>query len=234
MSAGSRDGADDLTAPMGKPRSILSRTARILAIVLMTATAFDLSGCSVSGAPARAPCGVQPIGEVALRGGAVVLGEGGVLPEEGPPRHASVGAFAIDRTEVTNAQFTEFVTATGYITLAERAPDPALYPGVPASKLKPSSIVFMGAKADPNLSTPGLWWQVVPGADWRHPEGPGSDLKGRDRRPVVHVGYQRRKPELHAFPAHRAEPRTRLPIQAEPSRRLAGDRQGHPLARAGL
>jgi formylglycine-generating enzyme required for sulfatase activity len=101
----------------------------------------------------------------------------------------TVGPFSIDRTEVTNAQFAAFVKATGYVTLAERRPDPALYPGVPADQLKPSSLVFVGA-AGLGSGDPSLWWRVVDGASWKHPEGPGSDLAGRERHPVVQVAFE--------------------------------------------
>ena len=80
------------------------------------------------------------------------------------------------------------MNATGYITLAERQPDPALYPGVPADKLKPSSLVFVGAKGL-GSGDPSGWWRVIDGASWKHPEGPGSDLTGRERHPVVQVAY---------------------------------------------
>jgi formylglycine-generating enzyme required for sulfatase activity len=101
----------------------------------------------------------------------------------------TVGPFSIDRTEVTNAQFAAFVKATGYVTLAERQPDPALYPGVPADKLKPSSLVFVGA-AGLGSGDPSLWWRIIDGASWKHPEGPGSDLVGRERHPVVQVAFE--------------------------------------------
>lgn len=139
--------------------------------------------------PTRDCPGDAPTGEVALKGGTFLLGAKPEHDDEGPPRKVTVGAFSIDRTEVTNAQFAAFVTATGYVTLAERAPDPKLYPGVPASKLKPSSLVFVGAEGL-GSGDPSGWWRVVDGADWRHPEGPGSDLKGRERHPVVQVGYE--------------------------------------------
>lgn len=130
-----------------------------------------------------------PVGEVALKGGTFTLGADPEHPDEGPPRPVTVGPFSIDRTEVTNAQFAEFVAATGYVTLAERKPDPRLYPGVPASRLKPSSLVFVGARGLGN-GDPALWWQVTEGAQWRRPEGPGSSIRGRERHPVVQVAYE--------------------------------------------
>ena len=139
-------------------------------------------------APTRACPGPTPGGEVALKGGTFTLGAQAEHEEEGPARKVTVGPFSIDRTEVTNAQFAAFVKATGYVTLAERQPDPALYPGVPADKLKPSSLVFVGADAL-NDGNPARWWRVVDGASWKHPEGPGSDLTGRERHPVVQVAW---------------------------------------------
>lgn len=158
-------------------------------LAALAMAALMLAACGqkkTAEAPPR-PCPDQPTGEAVLAGGTFALGAKPMHPEEGPPKEVAVGAFAIDRTEVTNAQFAEFVTATGYVTLAERAPDPALYPGVPAEQLKPSSLVFVGG--GDLADGPGRWWRVVEGASWKQPEGPGSDLKGRERQPVVHVGY---------------------------------------------
>ncbi len=155
--------------------------------------AVILAGCGARAPelaePTRACPGVAPVGEVALKGGTFLLGADPEHEDEGPPRRVTVAPFSIDRTEVTNAQFAAFVKATGYVTLAERKPDPALYPGVPASKLKPSSLVFVGA-AGLGSGDPTLWWRIVEGANWRHPEGPGSSLAGRERHPVVQVGYE--------------------------------------------
>jgi formylglycine-generating enzyme len=134
-------------------------------------------------------CAPQPTGEVALKGGTFTLGAGAMHDDEGPGRTVTVGPFSIDRTEVTNAQFAEFVAATGYVTLSERDPDPALYPGVPREQLKPSSLVFVGNDEGLGDGNPARWWRIIDGASWKHPKGPGSDLKGRDRYPVVHIAY---------------------------------------------
>ncbi len=136
------------------------------------------------------PCPLPPSDQVQLKGGTFLMGGAPVRSEEGPPRPVTVGAFEIDRTEVTNAQFAEFVKATGYITLAERKPDPALYPGVDPKLLKPSSLVFVGAKADPSFNNPGLWWKIVDGAQWQKPTGPGSTNRDRLREPVVQVAWE--------------------------------------------
>jgi formylglycine-generating enzyme required for sulfatase activity len=94
----------------------------------------------------------------------------------------------MDKTEVTNEEFARFVQATGYITQAERKPDPRDLPGVPRERIpkEPFSIVF---KQPADLDEPLSWWHAVRGACWRHPEGPGSDLKGREKHPVVHVSW---------------------------------------------
>ena len=108
-----------------------------------------------------------------------------------PIHKVEVGGFWMDRTEVTNAQFREFVDATGYVTVAEKPPDPKLVPNAAPEDLKPFSIVFAAPDkdVDPNRVSHLTWWRAVKGADWRHPEGPDSDLKGRDKQPVVHVSY---------------------------------------------
>lgn len=134
--------------------------------------------------PSRAP---STAGMVLVKGGEYLQGAAPARREEGPPRATRVGSFWIDKTEVTNADFARFVAATGYVTLAEKPLDPKLYPGLSGDDLKPSAIVFVGAK-NPN-DGPGQWWRVVRGADWRHPEGPGSSIEGKENHPVVQIGY---------------------------------------------
>ncbi len=128
-------------------------------------------------------------GMVAIPAGTFSMGAAGERAEEGPPRTVSIAAFRIDRTEVTNAAFARFVAATGYKTLAERPLDPKLYPGLPKAQLVPSSLVFVGAKPGIDRSDPSAWWRVIPGADWRHPDGPGSSIDGRGVWPVTHVAW---------------------------------------------
>jgi formylglycine-generating enzyme required for sulfatase activity len=100
-----------------------------------------------------------------------------------------VDGFWIDRHPVTNAQFRRFVKATGYVTVAEQAPDPADYPDADPALLVPGALVFQPTAGPVDLRDWRTWWAWVPGADWRHPEGPGSTLHGRDRHPVVQVCY---------------------------------------------
>lgn len=116
-------------------------------------------------------------GMVRLAGGAQTLGATPRLPEEVAPRRITVDPFWIDPTDVTNGQFAAFVAATGYVTRAERGP-------------APSSLVFVGASENVDLGNPAAWWAVVPGADWRHPGGPGTSIEGLDHLPVVHVAYE--------------------------------------------
>jgi sulfatase modifying factor 1 len=106
-----------------------------------------------------------------------------------PWHDVTLAGFWIDRTEVTNAEFARFVEATNYVTSAERALDPKNFPGVPIEKLAPASPVFTPPGVPVPLDNPGQWWRLVPGADWRHPDGPGSDIKGRENHPVVQVSW---------------------------------------------
>jgi formylglycine-generating enzyme len=108
-------------------------------------------------------------------------------PDAMPVREIELRGFWIDRTEVTNAEFARFVAATGYLTVAERPPDPQLYPGVAPALLVPGSIVFTPPEGRADRNRPLSWWAYVPGADWRHPEGPGSTIEGRENHPVVQV-----------------------------------------------
>jgi formylglycine-generating enzyme required for sulfatase activity len=96
----------------------------------------------------------------------------------------------MDQTTVTNEQFAAFVRATGFVTLAEKKPDPRQYPNASEDQLVPGSLVFTSPKHAVPLHVPEAyrqWWQFVPGASWKHPEGPDSNLSGREKHPVVHV-----------------------------------------------
>jgi len=110
-------------------------------------------------------------------------------PEEAPAHSVVVDGFWMDRHTVTNADFRRFVEATGHVTVAERPANPADYPGAKAELLAPSSVVFRKPPHRVDLRNHYNWWNYVAGADWRHPEGPGSSLKGRSTHPVVHIAY---------------------------------------------
>ncbi|MBA4136015.1 MAG: sulfatase-modifying factor protein [Opitutus sp.] len=106
-----------------------------------------------------------------------------------PLHRVRVSGFWMDRTEVTNVQFRAFVDATGYLTTAEKAPSAEDFPGVPAALLVAGSLVFSPPTSPVPLDDFRAWWRYVAGANWRNPDGPGSDLRGRDDYPVVHVSY---------------------------------------------
>jgi sulfatase modifying factor 1 len=117
---------------------------------------------------------------------------------ERPAHKVRVRGFWMDQTHVTNAQFAEFVRATGYITTAERKPDwetikVQVAPGTPKppdSALVPGAMVFAGTERPAPLNDYSQWWAYVPGADWRHPQGPGSSIEDKDDHPVVQVSYE--------------------------------------------
>ncbi|MFB9338909.1 formylglycine-generating enzyme family protein [Actinoplanes octamycinicus] len=125
-----------------------------------------------------------------IPGGTFRMGSDDHYPEEAPARDVEVGGFWMCRTTVTNAAFTAFVAATGYRTVAERPLDPADFPGAPAENLVPGSMVFVGTPGPVDLRHLSQWWRWTPGASWRRPEGPGSNLAGRAGHPVVHVAYE--------------------------------------------
>ena len=111
------------------------------------------------------------------------------FPDARPWHRVWVDGFHMDKTLVTNAEYAAFVHATGYVTVAEQIPNAKDYPGAPAEKLVAGSIVFAPpAKAVP-LNNQYQWWDFVKGANWRHPEGTKSDLRGRLNHPVVQVAY---------------------------------------------
>lgn len=191
--------------------------------------ALLLAACSGAEKPAdvAAPsCAAMPTQDYAwIAGASFTMGADPQLPEEGPPRQLSLPGFWISTHEVTNAEFAAFVRATGYRTLAERAP-PAL-PDAPAEMLQPGSAVFtIPDDGDPR------WWRWVVGAQWRHPAGPASTIDGRDREPVVQIGYE------DAL-AYAGWARKALPSEAQwelaaaaggADRQAPVDAQGKPLA----
>ncbi len=121
--------------------------------------------------------------------GEFLMGSTQFYPEERPLCRVALDGFWMDEHPVTVAEFRRFVKATGHVTWAERAPDPADYPGAIEELMVPGSLVFTGASGPVDLSDVRNWWSWVPGADWRHPEGTNSTLHGRERHPVTHVAY---------------------------------------------
>lgn len=136
------------------------------------------------------PPGIAPEGMVWIPGGTFWMGcDDCHMPDAQPVHLVSVDGFWMDRTPVTNAQFAEFVSSTGYLTIAERKPDPKEYPQVDPSKLVAGSAVFNPPAKDVALDDISQWWEYVPGASWKHPEGPGTTIRGRDDYPVVHIAW---------------------------------------------
>ena len=129
-------------------------------------------------------------GMVWLAGGAVRMGDERFYPEEQPVVERLVGGFWVDEHPVTNAQFRRFVSATGHVSVAEQAPEASDFPGARAEDLTPGSLVFRPTPGPVPLDDWQRWWAWVPGADWRHPGGPGTTLHGLDLHPVVHVGLE--------------------------------------------
>ena len=141
-------------------------------------------------APSAAAATPATKGMVWLPGGTFRMGSDGHYPEEAPAHAVSVGGFWVDATPVTNLQFGRFVKATGYVTQAEQAPSGADYPGAKPELLVPGSVVFRQPRQRVDMRDHLQWWDWVAGADWRHPEGPGSSLQGKERHPVVHVAFE--------------------------------------------
>lgn len=110
-------------------------------------------------------------------------------PDASPRHRVIVDGFWMDQTEVTNAQFERFVAATGHVTTAEEIPRAEDFPGAPATTLVAGSVVFAPTAHAVPLNDHFQWWTYVKDANWRHPDGPASDLRGRENHPVVHVSY---------------------------------------------
>jgi formylglycine-generating enzyme required for sulfatase activity len=119
-----------------------------------------------------------------------MMGSNHHYPEEAPSHRVTVDGFWMDSHTVTNAQFSSFVEDTKYVTLAERPANAADYPGAKPELLVPSSVVFQKTPHPVDLRNSYNWWTYVQGANWRHPQGPQSSLKGLAKHPVVHVAFE--------------------------------------------
>ena len=134
------------------------------------------------------PTGVpnpQP-GMVWVPGGRFELGDS-VYPEEGPPQSVQISGFWMDRTEVTNDDFAAFVQATGYITEAEKPLAALQNPSLPALMQQPGAVVFVMPNDVRGHGDVTQWWRYTPGANWRHPGGPATNILGKGAFPVVAV-----------------------------------------------
>lgn len=149
--------------------------------------------------PESKPPVATPDGMVWIPGGVFTMGTRATTNQrnEQPAHVVQIDGFFLDEHEVTNRQFREFVAATGYVTVAERKPVweelkaqlPPDTPEPPADLLVPGSLVFTPPEHAVPLNDVSRWWTWTPGASWKHPEGPASDLADRDEHPVVHVSW---------------------------------------------
>ncbi len=175
------------------------------------------TGATTSADP---PPGDPPAdGMVWVPGGTFVMGSDDHYPEEAPAHRVGVGGFWIDRGTVTNDGFTRFVKTTGHVTLAEQVPDAADYPGALPDLLVAASSVFRRPGHPVDLRNAYEWWAWVPGADWRHPRGPQSSIKGMGDHPVVHVAWS----DVEAYAAWAGKD---LPTEAEWERAARGGLDG--------
>jgi formylglycine-generating enzyme len=173
---------------------------------LTTATVVDRKTEYLAASP---PPGPSPEPDMVwVPGGAFLMGSDDFYPEERPVHPVTVDGFWMDRFEVTVADFRRFVQATRYVTVAERPPNPADYPGADPKLLAPGSLVFRKTRGPVRLDNYRNWWEWVLGADWKRPEGPGCNVQGRARHPVVQVSYE--DVEAYAIWAGKA-----LPSEAE-------------------
>jgi sulfatase modifying factor 1 len=125
-----------------------------------------------------------------VQGGWFDMGAGAIYPEEMPMIKVQVKSFYMSRHEVTNAEFSLFVEETGYITFSEKLPNPDYYPNISTEQLNAGSAVFVKPSSNSEASNAMNWWHFIEGASWRHPQGPGSNIQGKEYYPVVHIAYE--------------------------------------------
>jgi sulfatase modifying factor 1 len=179
-----------------EPRTLTvsSRTGWLLVLGLAAAALAAVLALRAGSTPSVAPPGMVwiPGGEFSM--GSSVESESlchlpGVTRDALPVHRVFVDGFWMDATELTNEEFARFAKATGYVTIAERTPTTAEFPGVPPENLVAGSIVFTPTARPVPLDDYSQWWRYQKGADWRHPEGPESSITGREKYPVVQIAY---------------------------------------------
>lgn len=188
--------------------------ALVTAMAFATAQAPAPPVATATPTPTPPPAAAAPAGMVLIPAGRFVMGSQNG-DADAPLHEVEVDAFWLDATEVTNAAFAAFVAATGYVTDAEKKPTAEELPGVAESDRVAGALVFRAPAGAVDLREFWRWWQFVPGADWRHPMGPDSDLAGKDQHPVVQVSW--RDATAYARWANK-----RLPTEAEWERAARG------------
>ena len=183
-------------------------TVRILSMRLLAFLILGLASCRPQ----------PPTGMVLVPGGRFIMGSEAdyAFPNEKPAHQVEVAPFYLDAKPVTNADFAEFIESTGYVTVAERPVDweelkkqvPPGTPKPPDEMLAPGSLVFRPTPGPVDLRDMAQWWVWTPGASWRHPEGPGSSIEGRENHPVVQVAFE----DAQAYAQWAGK---RLPTEAE-------------------
>lgn len=160
---------------------------------------------------------------VALPGGSFWAGSNDFYPDEAPVRAECVAPFELAATPVTNREFTAFVEATGYVTVAERRLPAADYPSLSEEERAPGALVFTPTAGPVDLGDWRQWWRWVPGAHWRAPEGPGTSIDDRPDHPVVQIAYA-------DAVAYAAWVGARMPTEAELEYAATGGEQPAPYA----
>jgi formylglycine-generating enzyme required for sulfatase activity len=143
-----------------------------------------------------------------------------------PIHRVYVDGFYMDKTDVTNGQFAQFVRATGYVTVAERKPRAEDFPGAPLENLIAGSVVFSPPDHAVPLNNHFQWWNYIHGANWRHPTGPGSDIKEKEDYPVIHIAFE----DALAYSTWAGK---RLPTEAEWEFAARGRFAGEPFVWGG-
>ncbi|KGE13875.1 formylglycine-generating enzyme family protein [Sphingobacterium deserti] len=185
-----------------------------------TSTTFpsdSVAVCHIGGIPSRFTLarqdsivvrkGADDANMVFIQGGKFQMGSASFQDAQ-PIHEVSLHSFYMDEHEVTNAQYAKFVKETGYVTVAEQPLNPEEFPGVDPALLVPGAAVFTPNKDISGLNDHLQWWTYVPGANWKHPEGPHSSIKGKESHPVTQLAYQ----DAEAYAKWAGK---RLPTEAE-------------------